>query len=91
MLVADQIAGGLAAPRCGVRRRWPFESPSCCLLLTSFSETAGGASAVALIAVAIHGTIRQAHRATRSLGSSVASSCSPDPDRPSRSSSCSAC
>lgn len=82
MLVADQIAGGLACAALWLRRRWPFEVAVLLLLLTSFSETAGGASAVALLAVAIHGTIRQAIVATAiGSGSSVVFELlRPDPD-----------
>ena len=82
VLVADQIAGGLACAALWLRRRWPFEVAVVLLLVTSFSETAGGASAVALLAVAIHGTIRQAIVATAiGAGSSVVFELlRPDPD-----------
>ncbi|HEX4357181.1 MAG TPA: histidine kinase [Pseudonocardia sp.] len=82
LLVADQIAGGLACAALWLRRRWPFEVAVVLLLLTSFAETAGGASAVALLAVAIHGTIRQAIVATAigSGASIVFELLRPDPD-----------
>lgn len=82
LLVADQIAGGLACAALWLRRRWPFEVAVVLLLLTAFSETAGGASAVALLAVAIHGTIRQAIVATAigSGASVVFELLRPDPD-----------
>jgi signal transduction histidine kinase len=82
LLVADQVAGGLACAALWLRRRWPFEVAFVLLLLTSFAETAGGASAVALLAVAIHGTIRQAIVATAigSGASIVFELLRPDPD-----------
>jgi signal transduction histidine kinase len=82
LLVADQVAGGLACAALWLRRRWPFEVAVVLLLLTSFAETAGGASAVALLAVAIHGTIRQAIVATAigSGASIVFELLRPDPD-----------
>jgi signal transduction histidine kinase len=82
VLVADQIAGGLGCAALWLRRRWPFEVAVALLLLSSFSETAGGASAVALLAVAIHGTIRQAIAATvlGSAASVVFELLRPDPD-----------
>jgi signal transduction histidine kinase len=82
VLVADQVTGGLACAAIWLRRRWPFEVAVLLLAVTSFSETAGGASVVALLAVAIRGTIRQAIVATAvgAASSVVFELLRPDPD-----------
>jgi signal transduction histidine kinase len=58
LLLADQIAGGLGCASIWLRRRWPVELAIAMIPLTMFSETVGGASAVALFTVAVHRPVK---------------------------------
>ncbi|WP_028927809.1 sensor histidine kinase [Pseudonocardia acaciae] len=52
MLALDQVLGALSCVALWLRRRWPIRVAVATLLATAVSETAGGASAVALFTVA---------------------------------------
>jgi signal transduction histidine kinase len=58
LLLADQIAGGLGCASVWLRRRWPVELAIAMIPLTMFSETVGGAFAVALFSVAVHRPVK---------------------------------
>jgi signal transduction histidine kinase len=58
LLLADQVAGGLGCASVWLRRRWPVELAIAMIPLTMFSETVGGASAVALFTVAVHRPVK---------------------------------
>ncbi len=81
---ADQVVGVLAALALGLRRRWPLELSIALGLVTAFSETAGGAAAIALLTVAIHRPVRRSVPAA-ALNASTALVfvlLRPDPDTP---------
>jgi signal transduction histidine kinase len=60
VVVADQVGGVLACAALWWRRRWPFQLALALAGVSAFSATAGAASAVALLTVAVRRTLAQA-------------------------------
>ncbi|GAA5163694.1 histidine kinase [Pseudonocardia eucalypti] len=59
MFIADQITGAVACAALWLRRRYPFALGILLMLLTTYSETAGAASAVALFTVTVRRPVRE--------------------------------
>ena len=60
VLIADQVTGIVGCAALWLRRRWPVELAVLLTLLSVYSETVGGAAAVALFTVAVHRPVKQA-------------------------------
>src|SRR5882757_3094646 len=59
VLIADQLTGIVGCAALWLRRRWPVQLAVLLTLLSAYSETVGGAAAVALFTVAVHRPVKQ--------------------------------
>ncbi|MFF0889551.1 histidine kinase [Streptomyces sp. NPDC003456] len=58
LAVADQVVGALACAAIWLRRRWPLGTAVALTPVTLISDTAGGASVIALFTLAVHRPFR---------------------------------
>ncbi len=84
VLAVDQLAGLVGCGALWLRRRWPVGVALALVPLSSFSESVGGASLIALFAVSVHRSSRTAVAvgAVSLLAAPVYAVLRPEPDLP---------